>query len=89
MNEVKNDESARSEAEQLEPVVITLGQFEEWMRYTRAGKAFVFVKYKGRWVEVDAEDHGDHFMYLFYGSQNNALLSECITMVSVPLKPEL
>ena len=80
---------ANEETNQVEPVVITLGQFEDWMRYTQAGKAFVFVKYKGRWVEVDAEDRGDRVVYLFYGSGNNALSSECITMISVPRKPEL
>lgn len=87
MNGTTEQQATTDEADQLEPVAITVGQLEEWMRYTKTTRAFIFAKYKGRWVDAVAEDHGDWVMYLFFKNPTTALMSECISGVSVPQKP--
>lgn len=68
-------------------VVITLGQFEEEFRALPSERAFIFARYKGRWVPVIAEFNRGNIKYFFFNEPQTALLSECILMVSVPQKP--
>ena len=65
----------------------TRGEFENYLACNAISRCFVFIKYKGRWIESIAEDHGDHVVYLNL-SQDTAYLPDCITMVCKPEPPE-
>ena len=70
--------SQQSQAEQ------TLEEFEATKPM---GPMFVFAKYKGRWVDAVVGHRGGSYTYIFLGSDNHVLMSECITHVVVPRKP--
>lgn len=65
--------------------VLTRNEFEERMIMTARTRKFIYVLYKCRWVEVDCIKNNNSFLYIFYGSGNNALMVECIEKVCYPI----
>lgn len=65
--------------------VLTRGEFEERMSDYRIIRKFLYVLYKGRWQEVNFIRRNNSNLYIFYGSENNVLMSECIVKVCYPI----
>ncbi len=92
MNDVITETEAQEKTDYgsrvgVDPVVINRDDFEEMIGTYKlpTTSPFIYAKYKGRWVEVVAERRLSGVMYFFFPGMSNALMSECITGICLPV----
>ena len=88
MSEKNETTGSGAVAGQNNGLVITLDEFEDIFMSMPQDRSFVFIKYKGRWVDAIAERGVSGVRFISLAFNSIVFMSECIVGVNVPQKPE-